>query len=173
MTAEKSEPTYIMVDVETDGPIPGDYSMISIGAVVVTDPTQSFYGELQPISRRFDPAALRVSGTTREQSMRYPLAIDTMRNFAAWVAKHGGDDPHFVSDNAGFDWMFVCWYFHHFTGSCPFGYSSLSLTSLYKGSEGSLRARLKDVRAAPLSHHPLEDARANADVFLRWMQGTI
>jgi hypothetical protein len=27
--------SYFMIDVETDGPIPGDYSMISIGAVVV------------------------------------------------------------------------------------------------------------------------------------------
>ena len=26
---------YIMVDVETDGPIPGDYSMLALGAVVV------------------------------------------------------------------------------------------------------------------------------------------
>lgn len=27
--------TIIMVDVESDGPIPGDYSMISFGAVIV------------------------------------------------------------------------------------------------------------------------------------------
>ena len=27
--------TYIMVDVEADGPIPGDYSMVCFGAVVV------------------------------------------------------------------------------------------------------------------------------------------
>jgi hypothetical protein len=26
---------YIMVDIEADGPIPGDYSMISLGAVLV------------------------------------------------------------------------------------------------------------------------------------------
>ncbi len=28
---------YIMIDIESDGPIPGDYSMISIGAVVVDE----------------------------------------------------------------------------------------------------------------------------------------
>jgi hypothetical protein len=27
--------SYIMVDVEADGPIPGDYSMISFGAIIV------------------------------------------------------------------------------------------------------------------------------------------
>ena len=26
---------YVMVDVEADGPIPGDYSMVSFGAVIV------------------------------------------------------------------------------------------------------------------------------------------
>ena len=29
---------YIMVDIESDGPIPGDYSMISFGAVSVDEP---------------------------------------------------------------------------------------------------------------------------------------
>lgn len=28
---------YIMVDIESDGPIPGDYSMISFGAVLVNE----------------------------------------------------------------------------------------------------------------------------------------
>ena len=28
---------YVMVDVEADGPIPGDYSMICLGAVLVKE----------------------------------------------------------------------------------------------------------------------------------------
>lgn len=40
--------SYIMVDVESDGPIPGDYSMISFGAVVVDETLdKTFYGRLQ------------------------------------------------------------------------------------------------------------------------------
>ena len=39
-----------MVDIESDGPIPGDYSMISIGAVVVDEQLdKTFYGQLKPI----------------------------------------------------------------------------------------------------------------------------
>lgn len=38
---------YIMVDIESDGPIPGDYSMISLGAVLVdTTLDKTFYGQL-------------------------------------------------------------------------------------------------------------------------------
>jgi hypothetical protein len=51
--------TYIMVDVESDGPIPGDYSMISFGAIVV-EPSlvRTFYGRLKPISDKWIPEAL-------------------------------------------------------------------------------------------------------------------
>lgn len=51
--------TYIMVDVEADGPIPGDYSMICFGAIVV-EPSldRTFYGRLRPISEKWIPEAL-------------------------------------------------------------------------------------------------------------------
>ena len=52
----------IMVDIESDGPIPGDYSMISFGAVIVdTELSKTFYGKLKPISDKFIPEALAVS----------------------------------------------------------------------------------------------------------------
>ena len=43
--------TYVMVDMEADGPIPGDYSMICFGAVIVEPGLdRTFYGRLRPIS---------------------------------------------------------------------------------------------------------------------------
>jgi hypothetical protein len=60
-----------MVDVEADGPIPGDYSMVSIaplapkaiGAIIVEPAlTRTFYGELRPISEKWVPESLRVCG---------------------------------------------------------------------------------------------------------------
>ena len=45
---------YVMVDIEADGPIPGDYSMISFGAVIVQPGLErTFYGRLKPISDRY------------------------------------------------------------------------------------------------------------------------
>jgi hypothetical protein len=64
--------SYIMVDVEADGPIPGDYSMISFGAVLVNESLdQTFYGQLRPVSEKFIPEALAVSGHTREQTLAF------------------------------------------------------------------------------------------------------
>lgn len=36
---------YIMVDVESDGPIPGDYSMISFGAILVNEQLDKTFTE--------------------------------------------------------------------------------------------------------------------------------
>ena len=62
--------TYIMVDIEADGPIPGDYSMVCFGAIVV-EPSldRTFYGKLKPISEKWIPEALQVSGFSREETM--------------------------------------------------------------------------------------------------------
>ena len=40
-----------MIDVETDGPIPGDFSMISFGAVVNEKLDQTSMGGLSPFLR--------------------------------------------------------------------------------------------------------------------------
>ena len=78
--------SWIMVDIEADGPIPGDYSMVSVGAVVVEPGLErTFYGELRPISENFIPEALAVSGFSRDHVMTFPEAEGVMRSFAGWV----------------------------------------------------------------------------------------
>ncbi len=53
---------YFSVDIEASGPMPGEYSMLSLGACRVDALEHTFYAELRPISDRFVPAALEVSG---------------------------------------------------------------------------------------------------------------
>src|SRR5262245_45294638 len=107
--------SYFMVDVEADGPIPGDYSMVSFGAVVVEPSlTKTFYGRVRPISDKWIPDALAVVGITREEHLGYDDPATVMKQFAAWVLASSRGRPIFISDNNGFDWLFICWYFHHF-----------------------------------------------------------
>src|SRR5262249_10292131 len=103
--------TYIMVDVESDGPIPGDYSMTCFGAVV-GEPTleRSFYARLKPISERWIPEALAISGFSREETLGFSDPEQVMQNFDRWVTQEAGRRPFFVSDNNGFDWQFINWY---------------------------------------------------------------
>lgn len=43
--------SYVMVDIEADGPIPGDFSMVCFGAVIVeAELGRTFYATLAPVS---------------------------------------------------------------------------------------------------------------------------
>ena len=116
--------TYVMVDIEADGPIPGDYSMVCFGAVIVEPALdRTFYGKIRPISEKWIPEALQVSGFSREECLTFDDAADVMARFATWLETSVQDRPLFISDNNGFDWQFINWYFHHFPGRNPFGFS--------------------------------------------------
>jgi len=159
--------SYFMVDIEADGPIPGDYSMVCLGAVVVRPGLErTFYARLRAISEAWDPDALAVSGFTREETLAFDEPEVAMRQFADWIAAESDGRPIFISDNNGFDWQFVNWYFHHFLGANPFGHSSANLGSLYKGMVGDTFATFKHLRQTRHTHHPVDDARGNAEALL-------
>jgi hypothetical protein len=159
--------SFIMVDVEADGPIPGDYSMVALGAVVV-EPSlaRTFYGRLRPISDAFVPEALAVSGFTREETLAFDDPAKVMADFRAWIEANSKGRPMFVSDNNGFDWQFVNWYLHHFKVGNPFGHSSTNLGSLYKGLAKDMFAGFKHLRKTAHTHHPVDDAKGNAEALL-------
>jgi len=163
--------SYVMVDIEADGPAPGLYSMVSIGAVVVTPALdQTFHGELRPISDAWVPEALAIGGYTRAQVDGFDDPREVMTRFGSWVTANGGRRPIFISDNNGFDWSFVNYYFHRFLGTNPFGHSSQNLGSLYKGVVKDAFANFKHLRVTKHTHHPVDDARGNAEALLRIKQ---
>jgi len=161
--------TYIVVDVEADGPIPGDYSMICFGAVVVRPGLEeTFYGQLRPISENFLPNALAVSGFSRKQCLKFPDPAHTMKQFQQWVTQNTRKPRIFISDNNGFDWQFINWYFHHFLGENPFGFSSTNMGSLYKGLVKDTFRNFKHLRETKHTHHPVDDAMGNAEALLKF-----
>lgn len=166
--------TYISIDVETAGPCPGDYSMLSIGACLVDNPARTFYVELQPTTNNALPEALHISGLTLEHLREHGTSpADAMTQFEAWVldVTPQGHRPVFVAFNAPFDWMFVCDYFHRFLGRNPFGHSALDIKALYMGHTGVtwgetsmayVAARYLDNRE--LTHNALRDAQDQAEI---------
>jgi hypothetical protein len=159
--------SYIIVDIEADGPIPGDYSMICFGAVIVNETLdKSFYGKLKPISEKWNPEALAISGFSREETLQFDNPLDVMLQFEAWIKENSVGRPIFVSDNNGFDWMFMCWYFHYFLQRNPFGHSSRRITDLYCGLVKDARAQWKHLRKTAHTHNPVDDAKGNAEALL-------
>jgi hypothetical protein len=122
---------------------------------------------LKPISDKFVPEALAVSGFSREQCLAFDDPQAVMERFRDWLKANCKGRCMFVSDNSGFDWQFINWYFHHFLGANPFGFSSTNLGSLYKGLQKDTFVNFKYLRRTPHTHHPVDDAKGNAEALLQ------
>jgi DNA polymerase III epsilon subunit-like protein len=173
MTAINSA-CYISVDVETAGPNPGQYSLLSIGACTMEQPQDTFYVELRPVNTRFTTEALQISKLSLERLAESGLPpFEAMAHFADWVKQVSGSRvPVFVAFNAPFDWMFVNDYFHRYLGRNPFGHSALDIKAFYMGLTGvSWQATgLKEIARycgldLELSHNALQDALDQAELF--------
>ncbi len=195
MAARRIRPSlYISVDIEADGPIPGPYSLLSLGAAVAgvqdvdgftaADPDQlTFYRELRPIGEDFVPEALAVSGLDRERLAREGAEpAVALAEFSGWVREvshQAGAQPVMCGYPASYDWTFLYWYLIRFTGESPFGHSGcLDMKTLYATKAGlPLRAVAKGTMPRELlsrrrhTHHALDDAIEQAELFahlMRW-----
>jgi 3' exoribonuclease, RNase T-like len=162
--------SYVIVDVESDGPIPAEFSMVCFGAVIFDELlNQTFYGRTRPISERFIPEALGVSGFSRQQHLVFEEPKIVMEKFAEWLAKLSQGRPIFISDNPAFDWQFINYYFHRFLGRNPFGFSARRIGDLYSGlvRDASKASEWKKYRLTTHSHNPVDDAKGNAEALKR------
>lgn len=162
---------WIVVDVESDGPIPVEFSMISFGAVVVNPRmNQTFYGTVKPISENWIPEALAVSGHSREDCLKFERPEIVIPKFCEWLDKIKRVDGRltFVSDNNGFDWQFINYYLYKYSGRNPFGFSSRRIGDIYSGLKNDLGAqsKWKGLRKTAHTHNPVDDAKGNAEALI-------
>ena len=165
--------SYVIVDIESDGPIPAEFSMVCFGAVVFDDRLdRTFYGSTRPVSDRFVPEALAVSGFSHEQHAAFDEPKAVMENFATWLAEQTKGRPIFVSDNLAFDWQFINYYFHRFLGRNPFGFSGRRLGDLYAGlvKDASKATEWKQYRITAHTHNPVDDAKGNAEALKKFKE---
>ena len=159
----------ISVDVETAGPNPADYALLSIGACTLTDPRKKFYVELKPTTMKVDLNALQIHqldlSKLSQTGERPERAMQLMADWLAEVLN--------TEDQPLFDWMFMCDYFHRFSGNNPFGHSALDIKSFLMGFrhvewQGTSMA---SISTTALRHNALEDACDQAELFKRIVVG--
>jgi hypothetical protein len=161
-----------IVDVEADGPYPGDYSMVSFGIVQVLPDmvnAPSFYGKVAPVSDLWLPEALAVSGHTREDTLKFDQASVVLPQAKAFVEKIMGDGHAvFISDNNGFDWQFMNYYLHKYAGGNPFGFSSRRIGDFAAGLDRNYKSAngWKKLRTTTHDHNPVNDARGNGEALI-------
>lgn len=178
----REKPTYISVDVETSGPNPHEYSLLSIGACTFTQPRRTFYVELKPVTENALPEAMEISGLALAKLLERGLEPEeALKRFEAWLKEAAPDGrPIFVGFNSPFDWMFVADYFHRYRGCNPFGHSALDIKSFYMGLKGVSWAETSMSRVSRvyldgrrLSHNALEDALVQAELFEKMLDETL
>jgi len=127
---------YISTDVETDGPIPGPHSMLSLGSAAYTADKRlvsTFSANFETLQdATAHPKTAQWWATQPEawaacrKDLEPPEAA--MARYVAWIKTLPGK-PVFVAYPAGFDFLFVYWYLMRFVGESPFSHSALDVKS--------------------------------------------
>ncbi len=160
--------SFIVCDVESDGPVQGINSIVCFAAVVVEPSlSKTFYGKMRPISDEFVPEALSISGFSREEHLTFDEPEIVMSNFAEWLKEVSIGRPIFISDNNGYDFPWINRYFYKFYGKNPFGWSSRRIGDLYCGMMKDTYSTWKHLRTTKHTHNPLDDAMGNAEALLK------
>ena len=178
---------YFSADVETDGPIPGPYSILSFAIVYAgsfdgrtfkrpESYERVFYKELRPISDSFQQEALDVNKLDRERLCKQGEAPEIAMDEAFhWVSELAGSaKPVLVAYPLSFDWTWLYWYFVNFCkNGSPFDYSrcfdiktALAVKARIPIAEAG-RSRLDPLLTSnrPHTHHAIDDAIEQAEIF--------
>lgn len=130
---------YFSTDIETDGPIPGRHSMLSLGCAAFDQTGQmlgTFSANLAPLPEAStDPKTMAWWAT--QPAAWAACQIDpqessqAMQAFVQWVKGFTpiGVKPVFAAWPVGFDFSFVYWYLMTFVGHSPFSHHALDIRS--------------------------------------------
>ena len=175
----KTDEIYVSTDVETDGPIPGPHSMLSLGSVAIRpDKTviATFEVNLETLEGATGHPDTMAWWKTQPEAWaacRRDLVPPerAMRAYLAWLKALPGK-PVFVAYPAGFDFVFVYWYLMRFVGESPFSHSALDLKTLaWALLGGDFRAATKRnmpktwFDPLPHTHVALDDALEQGHLF--------
>jgi hypothetical protein len=178
---------YFSADVETDGPIPGPFSMLSFAIVFAGsfdgrrfERPQNYdrvlYKELRPISETFQEEALRINGLDRSRlTLQGELPENVMTETFHWVKEIAGTaKPVLVAYPLSFDWTWLYWYFVKFSAKgSPFDYSrcfDIKTALAVKAAIPISDAGRSKIPSSLLpkhkhTHHARDDAIAQAEIF--------
>lgn len=177
---------YVSTDIETDGPIPGLHSMLSLGSVAYSEAGERL-GEFT-INFETLPGATAHPRTVAwwrgfpdawAQARQNPQPPEVaLRRYVDWLRTLPGQ-PVFVAYPAGFDFTFVNWYLARFLGEYPFGFAALDLRTF---AMAALGRRFHDCGKdhlprqwftdAPHTHVALEDAIEQGELFLNLLRAS-
>lgn len=168
---------YVVTDVETAGPVPGLYPMLSLGSVAVWENGQivgTFTRNIRTTRQPIDP-------DTDAWWQKHPDAwaasrcnqVPTRRAFAEydeWLSSLPSQ-PIFAAYPVTYDYMWVTSWLYRSVGRSPFGHAGLGIKTLARALYGldysaSAHQAVADAGLGSLTHVALEDALHEAKLML-------
>ncbi|MDQ1305812.1 MAG: hypothetical protein QG671_1644 [Actinomycetota bacterium] len=171
---------YVSTDVEADGPIPGQNSMLSFAsAAYIADGTlvDTFSINLATLPDAVSDAATMTWWASQPQAWATCRTDQqdpsvAMVRYRDWLNALPGR-PVFVGYPAAFDFLFVYWYLIRFAGSSPFSHSALDIKTYamallgtdYRSTVKRLMPRSWFDESTRHSHVALDDAIEQGALF--------
>ena len=151
---------WIMVDIETSGPVIGTHSMTELGAAVGSlkeGVLDRFEALIQPTG-----SAVIASADSFEKAKKEGAAPKAaMKRFADWSAPFLKKKALFIARPAAFDWPWIVWYAWTYLGENPFGFKAVCASSWFQA-----KGKRFDVK---LPHVAAEDAEIQIKHFFQEM----
>lgn len=178
---------YVSTDIETDGPIVGRNSMLSLGSAAFTEDKQliaSFSANLETLPGAApDPKTAAWWATQPEAWAACRLNPErpqqAIQRYVDWLRALPGK-PVFVAYPSAFDFPFVYWYLTEFAGDNPFGYSVIDIKTyamalLRKPYRASGKSSMPDAwfDPAPHTHVALDDAIEQGYLFCNMLRANL
>lgn len=174
---------FVCFDIETDGPLPGENSMLSLGCVALTEKGEevaTFYMKLQKLpAAHMDPdtqgfwdknpeAYLEATKDAQDPQLVILAFLDWLKNL---MTKY---TVVLVAYPSGFDFTFLYWYMRMFADASPLNHSCIDIRSFIMGMTGrpfnrTSKKYWNKAWKSPYAHthNALDDAREQGHSFVK------
>ncbi|MBI3855246.1 MAG: hypothetical protein HY293_06110 [Planctomycetes bacterium] len=149
---------WIMVDIETSGPVIGTHSMTELGAAVGSL-KEGVVDRFEALIRPIGSAVVASPESFEKAKKGGTTPAEAMKRFADWSAPELKKKALFVARPAAFDWPWIVWYAWTYLGGNPFGFKSVCASSWFQA-----KGKKFDVE---LPHVAVQDAEIQLRHFLK------
>ncbi len=151
-----SDRLWIMIDIETSGPIIGRHSMCELGAVVGSR-SKGILGTFEALVTPISDEVITSQDSFAKAKASGEAPAVAMKRFADWCKPYQDQRVTFIARPSCFDWPWIVWYAWTYLGENPFGFRALCASSWFE-------ARGKKF-SVELPHVAVEDARIQLEHF--------
>jgi DNA polymerase III epsilon subunit-like protein len=124
------EQLWIMVDVETSGPIYGRHSMTELGAAAGSA-KEGVLDRFEAVIRPIGDEVVTSRDSFEKAKAEGVEPAEAMRRFAAFARPFQDRGAAFIARPAAFDWPWIVYYAWTYLGENPFGFRALCASSMF------------------------------------------